>query len=282
MKTFSIRRSSLLLGVLLVALTATMSWADAAPTPPSTPAAIAPTGLGTDFTEAKVVPIKPCRIADTRKDVRGVMRSGETRGFWVGDFGSAGLAQQGGPATGGCGVPSDASAVELTITAVSPTGTGFLRAYPAALTTEPQATFLNYMAGFNPTNTGLVQLLPREAIPTRRDLKVRVSAQTHVVIEVQAYTVKPMAALINQGGYFTHRSRAIVSQKESTGRYKVTFDQDVSNCAFGVQTGANILGGTGYAAAASYGVGDRQSAAVWTFDDTGQFSDHSFQITVTC
>ncbi|MCB0996276.1 MAG: hypothetical protein KDB21_14360, partial [Acidimicrobiales bacterium] len=99
--------------------------------------------------------ITPCRVVDTRQTSAGAFVNREIRTFQVAGSGVV-FAAQGGQ-TNGCGIPSGAVAVEASITAVSPSGSGFFRAWPAG-ESMPNATFLNYAAGQDITNTGTIPL----------------------------------------------------------------------------------------------------------------------------
>lgn len=83
------------------------------------------------------VPATPCRVVDTRVAGGQVPANGQ-RTWQV--TGTTGFAPQGGTA---CGVPTGATAVEATVTAVGPSTTGFLRIWPAG-GPVPTATILNY------------------------------------------------------------------------------------------------------------------------------------------
>lgn len=131
--------------------------------------------------------VTPCPIADTRI-AGGAMTGGESRTFNV--VGSASLASQGGSATG-CGVPgfsngiAQAQAVVVTITAVSPTGMGFLVA-SSADTSPPIVSMLNYTAASSAIgNTTTVAL--RQA-PGTGDIRIIAGVSgTHVLIAVVGY-----------------------------------------------------------------------------------------------
>ena len=132
--------------VVLAVLVATQVTLASGPLP-SPVAADVPGGLG-------YVPVAPCRVADTRVPSTP-LTPGSTGVFRV--RGNTSLATQGGSATG-CGVPVDAAAAEVTITAIDPVANGFLRAFGAG-STPPTATFLNYSTGRSATNTGTVPLV---------------------------------------------------------------------------------------------------------------------------
>jgi hypothetical protein len=126
------------------------------------------------------VPLTPCRVVDTRV-TGGAFADREIRAYEVAGSGSA-FAAQGGKA-GGCGIPAEATAVEASVSAVSPSGPGFFRAYPADQP-MPTATFLNFAASQDITNTGAIAL----ATTGTTDLKARnFGGTSQYVIDVQGY-----------------------------------------------------------------------------------------------
>ena len=196
--------------------------------------------LGDATTESKLTPISPCRIVDTRLK-GGPIGAGKTRPYTVRGAGAA-FAKQGGKADG-CGIPSAATAVQVTITAVGAIGTGYLRAYPGSI--APNATFLNFKSGFNISNGGLVALAP----PCTRgicgdDMRVSIHGRsTHVVIDVQGYYVKPMFAFVTYDGSLLKDtySRVVGVKHNSAGEYTVQFDRDVFHCAISATAEPNLI-----------------------------------------
>jgi len=76
-------------------------------------------------------------LSDRRHQAQGrVARFGVTRAFYVDGAGST-FADQGGHADG-CGIPSAASAIQATVTAVSATGNGSLKLIRPALRRRPR------------------------------------------------------------------------------------------------------------------------------------------------
>ncbi|MCA9134941.1 MAG: S8 family serine peptidase, partial [Planctomycetales bacterium] len=129
------------------------------------------------------VPITPCRIVDTRI-VGGAFADREIRDYHV--RGASGFEGQGGKA-GGCGVPADATAVEASVTAVDPVGSGFFRAWPGD-ESMPNATFMNFARNEDITNTGSITL----ADSGSDDLTVRnFGSASQYVIDIQGYYVLP-------------------------------------------------------------------------------------------
>lgn len=180
--------------------------------------------LGAGSTESKYVAVQPCRIVDTRQ-AGGTIGNNQSRPFEV--AGTTGFPGQGGK-SGGCGIPFGATAVEMSLTIVSASGGGFMRVYPEG-TSEPTATFINY-SPYNPTNTGSVTLCQSGC--GSGDLRVRghgTGTTTHVVIEVQGYYAKPMAAEVN-GSSVVRSSRLTSVTRTSAGVYLLDFDRDTNNC----------------------------------------------------
>jgi len=122
----------------------------------------------------------PCRIADTRA-TGGQIASGSSRTFLV-DGSTGDFVGQGGT-DGGCGVPDGTTAVEFSVTAVDPTGTGFLRVTPNS-SSVPNAAFVNYTPNANTTNTGTVRLEPLQTKPLR---VANQGTPVHVIVDVQGY-----------------------------------------------------------------------------------------------
>ncbi|HEY3629325.1 MAG TPA: hypothetical protein VGL21_00445 [Jatrophihabitantaceae bacterium] len=173
--------------------------------------------------ESKYTPITPCRIVDTRQAV-GRLAANATRSYYA--TGTFGFSPQGG-VSGGCGIPTAATAIQVTVTAVSATGPGYLRAYPANAS-APNATFLNYTNAFNTSGSGSVTL----GTGGGYHFKVTNYARaTHLVVDVQGYYIKPMWALIAPDGHLIKGSRATQLPKSSAGFYSVAFDRDISGCA---------------------------------------------------
>ncbi|MCB0977896.1 MAG: CAP domain-containing protein [Acidimicrobiales bacterium] len=132
---------------------------------------------------ARYVPITPCRLVDTRS-AGGALSAGGQRSYRVTGNGSEFVAQ--GGRANGCGVPTGASAIEASVTAVSPTrANGFVRIWPAG-EPVPGATFLNYTRGQSTTNTGAVGLAP--AGTSQLSLR-NFGGSSNIVIDVQGYYV---------------------------------------------------------------------------------------------
>lgn len=122
-------RSIVLVGVLLVALLTVGARA-----PRSVSAAASPT--------ARLVAVQPCRLADTR----------EPGGFQRLDANTIRIT-----AGGRCGIDASATAVSLSLAAVSAPASGFVTVYPSGIP-RPLASNLNYAAGQIRANAAVVQV----------------------------------------------------------------------------------------------------------------------------
>ena len=109
-------------------------------------------------TDTTYVPVEPCRLFDTRPGAT------PTDGLKAPiAAGAAGVRiQQVTGNVGRCvGIPADASAVQLNVTALNPSAQSFLTVYPADQTAVPSASNLNWVAGQAPTpNSVTVTLSP--------------------------------------------------------------------------------------------------------------------------
>ncbi|MCX6401237.1 MAG: hypothetical protein NTX33_15075 [Propionibacteriales bacterium] len=231
------------------------------------------TGSGTS--ESKFVPISPCRVVDTRVHSSS-FTVGQTRSYFV-NASAAAIEAQGGDATG-CTVPSGITAVAATIKAVSPTGSGFVRAWPNGAS-EPTTSVLN----FAKTTIGDSSVLKVDTAAAK-DFSVRVYGhRTHIVVDVQGYYVAPISAWVNSVGTLDQNwsSRAVTASRIPgfpVGNYEVVFDRNVVNC---------IYQATGYGTPATIITQPRSGNpnAVFvqtTSASTGAALDNSFFLTVTC
>jgi hypothetical protein len=117
--------------------------------------------------------VAPCVLVDTRS-TGGAFTAGETRTYNV---------------AGSCGVPAwsnniaQAQAVALTVTAITPTGSGHIKAYAADQTNT--TSVLNFVANVNVANTTPVALAQTPGVG---DIKINVSNwSTHVLLTVVGY-----------------------------------------------------------------------------------------------
>jgi hypothetical protein len=223
-------------------------------------------------TESNFVPITPCRIVNTQNPA-GKLNVGEVRSYRM----SGTTADQGGAVA--CGIPSTASALELTITAVGAEGNGYLRVYPSNQA-EPNATFLNYTNLFNAENAGTV----RVAGGLGNNLSVKAyQRRTHVVIDVLGYYVPELMAVVSSAGNIVRGNGSAQADKEGTGVYRVNFNRNVSGCAFtgGLHDAGTGNGTEGDIAIAGNG-NNPNGVYVQTYNEAGAAADSEFHVVVTC
>lgn len=237
--------------------------------------------LGAGSTEAKFVAIAPCRLVDTR-EAGGAISAGTTRRYDVRGTGGT-FAAQGGKSNG-CGIPTGGVAgIEVTATAISATGTGFLRVFPEG---EQNATFMNYTPTFNASNTGTVSLCGStgNVCVVNQDLGVKnYGSTTHLVLEVTGYYAQPMAAAVNGDGSVVRSSRLASVTRLGAGEYRVTFDRDVQQCTFYATLGKGIPAGVPDGeVSAQRNAAFNDAAFVQTRTPAGALADRDFNIEVTC
>ena len=92
-------------------------------------------------------PLPPCRLIDTRNA--------------PGPLGAPKLTAnvpRSIPATVACSIPTDAKALSVNVTAVTPPTTGALRLYPGNFSTAPNTNVLSFSAGKTRANNAVVAL----------------------------------------------------------------------------------------------------------------------------
>lgn len=256
-----------------------VAWAQTNQEPPSDPIAAGDTrALGGSIPETSLVAITPCRLVDTRSG-GGKLQLNTPRSFRV-RGGGGGFAAQGGNA-GGCGIPTTANAVEVTITAVE-SGSGFLRAWPDG-GAQPIATFLNYTDVLNVSNTGTLKVCTVGC--ANGDLRLRAfGTPTHVVVDVQGYYVQTLSAVMSSGGSRIRSNRTTAGSRTSEGLYLVTFERDVSACTMSATVGAsnNADGLASGFASAKPANGNANAVIVNTYATNGNLTDKPFHLQVFC
>ncbi|MCU1452653.1 MAG: hypothetical protein JWN46_799 [Acidimicrobiales bacterium] len=228
--------------------------------------------LGGGTTETKLVSITPCRVVDTRLG-GGPLAPGFVRHLKVRGGGGV-FATQGGK-SGGCGIPTGATAIEATVSAVFPTGRGYLHVFPAA-TAEPNATFINYSVG-SISNAGHLPVCAASCVGDQ-DLDVKAFQHaTHLVIDVSGYAVKPMSAAVTGIALIERSSRVVSAAKLSEGAFQVIFDRDVTECTY-----VATLQSGGYMAQAEPLTSDPNGVFVSTYNASGTITSAAFYLEVVC
>ena len=241
----------------------------AVPNADAASSARAPRAAVTPNLEGTYLPVTPCRIVDGRKAL-GVIPADGLRSYEV--RGTTGFVEQGGK-SGGCGIPTSATSVNITVTIVSPTGGGFLRAWPQGQG-EPDATLMNYVGGQSLTTTAPLKL---GATTEAKDMRFKTYANdAMLVIEVQGYYASQIQASINADGTISTGSpRVLSSVKNSVGTYTLTIDREVSSCA----ADANADGGGTFILNAYTG---SNTVTIYSYQPTGAPTDVFFTATVLC
>lgn len=92
-------------------------------------------------------PLTPCRLMDTR-NAPGLLGAPKLTANVPRSI----------PSTVTCGIPTDAQALSVNVTAVTPPATGSLRLYPGNFTTIPNTSALSFSAGKTRANNAIVAL----------------------------------------------------------------------------------------------------------------------------
>jgi hypothetical protein len=124
---------------------------------------------------ARLYPVTPCRLADTRNP------PGPTGGPALG----ANTVRT-FPVSGACGIPPDATAVALNATAVNASDLGDLRLFPAGQPV-PLASSLNFVSGRTRANNATVPLGTDGQVAVQCDMPAGSTGSTHLVLDVYGY-----------------------------------------------------------------------------------------------
>jgi hypothetical protein len=142
--------------------------------------------LGDAATDLVFVPISPCRLFDTRV-IGGAIAANTVRSFDV--TAVTDYSFQGGSATNcnGVGAAGSFAAAVINLVAVTPSGAGYLTAFPFG-GTQPNASNVNYTAGSVVANLATVAL---DQGASANELSIYSFAQTHVVGDIVGYFINP-------------------------------------------------------------------------------------------
>jgi hypothetical protein len=121
-----------------------------------------------------LVSLTPARLADTRPGERTV------DGLFAGEGIRSGGSTLELTVTGRGGVPSDAAAVSLNVTAAWPTQNGFATVYPCG-SVQPLASNINYTPGAVVPNAVIAK------VGTGGKVCLFVSGETHLIVDVNGY-----------------------------------------------------------------------------------------------
>jgi hypothetical protein len=222
--------------------------------------------------ESKFTPITPCRIVDTRltgaRVTPGLPRDFHARG-------TMGFVGQGGK-SGGCGVPTAATSIQVTLTSVNALGTGFLRTAPFGQPV-PNATFLNYTNTLSLGTGGTVTLSPSGS--TKDFTLASFFKATHVVVDVTGYYIAPIWARVNAGTTpsIVAGSRFTGVTNLGVGTTQVDFDRNIASCSYDATPFF-----TGFTIEVQPRSGDVNGVFVFTTTAAGAAAYVPFYLTVIC
>lgn len=142
--------------------------------------------LGDASTDLVFVPISPCRLFDTRV-AGGAIAANTVRSFDV--TAVSDYSFQGGSASNcnGVGAAGSFAAAAINFTVVTPSGAGYITAFPFG-GTQPLAATVNYTAGSIVGNLATVAL---DQGASANEVSVYTFAQTHVVGDIVGYFINP-------------------------------------------------------------------------------------------
>ncbi|MFN8017018.1 MAG: hypothetical protein U0P45_02720 [Acidimicrobiales bacterium] len=269
------------IAIAAAVLVAGASGAAAAKVAENSPSSPAPTrsvrALGGGTSESKFVPITPCRILDTRKGF-GKLQVGTPITIDVRGSGATFTAQ--GGRKNGCAIPTSATAISASITAVD-AGSGFLRAWPPG-GGQPTSTFMNYDPSFNVSNSGDLALCAT-GCAADKDLTLRAfGSPTDLVIDVAGYYEAPMSANVASDGTLGRNSRATGVTTVGTGTYILTFDRNISTCTYFGGTATTSEGTAPGFVAVTNSSGDPNGVYVKVYNTSGASANLGFQVQVVC
>jgi hypothetical protein len=219
------------------------------------------------------VAVTPCRIADTRV-TGGALVAGQR----VFDATLATYATQGGKA-GSCGLPtgSAVASVQLNLGAISQNNkTSDIKGW-ATGTTEPTASLVNY----NPS--GPVANMVTVPVNASGQFTLKTPGAAHTFIDVAGFYVKPAYAFVNANGTIKQNAASgVVSiTHPSTGRYNITFDRDITQCAISTAS-LEWAVATDVSPDSQAVVGIPDQVRVGAVNSAGTFVDLEFYILLSC
>ena len=174
---------------------------------------------GTPGSDLTFHAVKPCRIVDTRFGGGALLNSVRTFNS------SSGLAVQGGNAAG-CGIPTNAEAIQINLTAAPVGGSsGFITAWEAG-TVEPTSSLVN----FSSRPIANMVTIP---VSSLERFNAHVAGWSHVIADVAGYYTKPLYVAVDPSGniYQGIASGVVSVSRTSTGNYDVVFDRNVVKCS---------------------------------------------------
>lgn len=138
--------------------------------------------------------------------------------------GSGDFTGQGGPATG-CGIPASAKSITLSFTTAQPTAAGLLTAY-ADGSVRPAVATLRFATGAAEAAAGTV------GVGAAGKMAVYPNQTVNVAGDITGYFAPQLWSYTDGGGVLLDSSgRVTANYRSDVGRYRLTFDRDVSACS---------------------------------------------------
>lgn len=246
-----------------------------------------------------IVSITPVRVLDTR-DPNNIGLAGPFVSATGQDLTVTGnIATANGPQQV---VPPGATSVLLNVTVVNATADGFITVRPADAPGAPSTSNLNFKAGEITPNAVVVQVPTAGGdagkIEITYDAFGAAGPSADVLVDVMGYTVaapvaapRTLFAVVDQNGALSRSTPALVTTSQLIpfvpgGRYTVTFDRDISACAYQATVGRpgsnNGSFPFGVAGVANNLDNPANSVIVVVKDLTGAAAERAFHLTVTC
>jgi hypothetical protein len=152
-----------------------------APSKTGLPGGAVPKSIGALAADLSFTPLDSCNLVDTRR-AGGPLQAGNVR-----NFRGAGqsFADQGGSATN-CGIPFSPAALLVSVSAISPTTSGYFTLWPYGQT-RPLASNISFHAGQNIQNE--IALRTRQGLTS--DFSVFANGNSHLVVNVLGYFSAP-------------------------------------------------------------------------------------------
>lgn len=173
------------------------------------------------------VPITPCRIIDTRV-AGGAIAANTVRSFDV--TAVSNYSFQGGDSSNcnGVGAAGSFAAAAINFTVVTPSGAGYITAFPF-LATQPLAATVNYVAGDIRGNFAVVKL---DQGASANELSVYTFAQTHLVADIVGYYRNPGAPTLEcvNSGDTVNSVNAGATMNTVAPACPATYTQTGTNC----------------------------------------------------
>ncbi len=226
---------------------------------------VLPGNPGSDLTFHAVT---PCRIVDTRFGGGPLLNAARTFNS------SSALAGQGGNGAG-CGIPTNAEALQVNLVAVPVGGSsGYLTAWETGAP-QPLSSLLNYSV----RPIANMVTLP---VSGAEQFNTYVAGYSNVIADVAGYYTKPLYVAVAPGGtIYQGISSGVVSvTKTSTGNYDVVFDRNVTKCS---ATASSIVWASNTDPSPDNNVGyGGNKIKVGVTNSSNAFVDDWFYLSVTC